>query len=133
MNSHTWNIATINVKGINDQEKFDDVIQWIDHNNLDITILTETKLNPIKAFHNFNQKNKKYVACWTLDCNSPKGSGVGIISKKSTVSKHHFKTEDFDGRILQSSFKFKGKIDIIITAVYGPADHTDKEAKHKIV
>ena len=63
MNSHTWNIATINVKGINDQEKFDDVIQWIDHNNLDITILTETKLNPIKAFHNFNQKNKKYVVC----------------------------------------------------------------------
>ncbi len=63
MNLQTWNIATINVKGINDPEKFDKVIHWIDSKNLDITILTETKLDPIRAFHNFNKKNKKYVAC----------------------------------------------------------------------
>src|SRR6266487_3898728 len=132
MNSQTWSIATINVKGINDPEKFDDVIHWIESEDLDITILTETKLDPTKAFHNFNKKNKKYVACWTFDCDQPKGSGIGIITKKSTVGKHHFLTQNPNGRILQTYFKFKGKIDLVILGIYGPANHTDKTSKNKI-
>ena len=46
----SWKIATINVQGINNQEKFNDVIHWIDSNNIDITILTETKLSSTTAF-----------------------------------------------------------------------------------
>jgi len=133
MNLQTWSIATINVKEINNPEKFDDVIHWIESKDLDITILTETKLDPTKAFHKFNKKNKKYVACWTFDCDQPKGSGVGIITKKSTVGKHHFLNRSPNGRILQAHFKFKGKIDLIIIGIYGPANHADKTSKKEII
>jgi heat shock protein HspQ len=133
MIKQTWKICTINVKGINEPEKFDDVIHWIETEDFDITILTETKLDPIKPFHNFNKKNKKYVGCWTYNCEHPKGTGVGIILKKSTVGKHIFKTEFQLGRIIQAQLKFKGKITITITGIYGPADHSDKTTKTAII
>ena len=75
---NSWKIATINVQGINDLEKFDDVINWIEQNNIDITILTETKLSPNNAFFKFKNK-KKYTSHWTLDPDRPKRTGVGII------------------------------------------------------
>src|SRR6266487_6218012 len=77
----TWKICTTNVQRINDLEKFDDVIQWIETEDFDITILTETKLNSTKANFIFNKKNKKYIDCWTQDCDYPKGSGIRIILK----------------------------------------------------
>jgi len=52
----TWKIATINVKGINNTSKFDDLMEWIMNNNIDITIVTETKINQVNAFF----KIKKY-------------------------------------------------------------------------
>src|SRR5438270_9555656 len=115
MKLHQWKLATINVKGINDQSKFDDVIHWIQTNDFDITILTETKLDPIKAFHNFDNKNKiqkNYKNSWTIDHDHPKGSGVSIITKKETVGKHHYKTTILEGRIIQMHFRFKGKITV---------------------
>ena len=56
MNYTTWKIATLNVKGINDTSKFDDIMEWITEKNIDATILTETKINHINA----NFKIKKY-------------------------------------------------------------------------
>ena len=56
----SWKITTINVQGINIQEKFNDIIHWIDSNNIDITILTETKLSPTTAFFYFNNQKKIY-------------------------------------------------------------------------
>src|SRR6266487_3107947 len=128
----TWKICTTNVQGINDPEKFDDVIQWIETEDFDITILTETKLNPTKANFIFNKKNKKYVGCWTQDYNHSKSTGIGIILKKSTVGKHKFKVEHHLGRIIQTHLKFKGKITITITDIYRPADHSDKETKNTL-
>src|SRR5439155_8194450 len=122
-----------NVQGINDLEKFDDVIQWIETEDFNITVLMETKLNPIKTNFIFNKKNKKYVGCWTQDCNHPKSTGIGIILKKSTVGKHKFKVEHHLGRIIQTYLKFKEKITITITGIYGPADYLDKETKKTLI
>jgi exonuclease III len=57
MNYTTWKIATLNVKGINDTFKFDDIMKWIIENDIDATILTKTKINQIKA----NFKIKKII------------------------------------------------------------------------
>jgi exonuclease III len=109
------------------------VIQWIESEDFDITILTETKLDHIKTNFIFNKKNKKYIGCWTHDCEHPKGTGVEIILKKSTVGKHKFKTEHHLGKILQIHFKFKEKITIIITGIYSPADNSNKKTKNTLL
>ena len=56
MNHTTWKIATLNVKGINNTAKFDDIFEWIIDNNIDLMILTETKINQINA----SFKSKEY-------------------------------------------------------------------------
>src|SRR6185369_6875873 len=110
-----------------------DMLDWIDQERLDITIITETKLHPSNAFHNFTSKNKKYISYWTIDLIHSKGSGVGIIINKNTLGKHVYTHSDIPGRLLQVRLKFKGKITITITGVYGPADKSDKKTKNAII
>ena len=83
-----WKIGTLNVKGINKDEKFDDMLDWINQEHLDIAIITETKLHPSNAYHNFISKNKKYISYWTIDTDRTKGLGVEIIINKNTLGKH---------------------------------------------
>ena len=85
---NTWKIATINVKGINNTSKFDDLMEWIMNNNIDITIVTETKINQVNAFFKIKKYQKSYDSFWNLDKDAPKGSGVDVILKKDTVRKH---------------------------------------------
>ena len=61
MNSNTWKIATVNVKGMNNAEKFDDIMNWIIHEDFDITILTETKLRLILAIFYSSKYKKNYT------------------------------------------------------------------------
>ena len=100
-NITNWKIGTLNVKGINKDEKFDDMLDWINQEHLDITIITETKLHPSNAYHNFTSKNKKYISYWTIDPNHTKGSGVGIIINKNTLGKHIYTHSDIPGWLLQ--------------------------------
>ena len=83
-----WKIGTLNVKGINKDEKFDDMLDWINQERLDITIVTETKLHPLNAYHSFTSKNKKYIFYWTIDLLHMKKSEVEIIINKNTLGKH---------------------------------------------
>src|SRR5882724_11240080 len=131
---NSWKIATINVQGINTQEKFDEVTHWINTNNIDITILTETKLSPSNAFFYFKNK-KKYTTHWTQDPNRPKGTGVGIILNRNKIGKHEYRTEFLFGRIFTVFTKFKGKITCQITGVYAPASQEteEKSTKEKII
>ena len=130
----SWKIATINVQGINNQEKFNDVIHWIDSNNIDITILTETKLSPTTAFFYFTNQ-KKYTTHWTQDPDRPKGSGVGIILNRDKIGRHEYRFEHHYGRLITVYTKFKGKITCQITGVYAPAspEPTEKHTKEKII
>ena len=116
-----WKIATINTQGLNNDEKFDEVMNWIILNKFDATILTETKLRPIIASHNFKKYQKNYTSHWTISPEHPKGSGVAIITKKSTIGKHEYKTQTIKGRLITVFYKFKGKHTFTITGIYGPA------------
>src|SRR5947209_2340769 len=124
-----WKIATINVKGINNNEKFDDVMNWIIHKDFDTTILTETKLKPILAIFNSLKFKKNYTSHWTIDPEHTKGSGVAIITKKSTIGKHTYKSHMTKGRAITIYNKYKGKKTITITGIYGPTTH-NQEARN---
>ena len=132
MKDNTWKIATINVKGINNTSKFDDLMEWISDNNIDITIVSETKINQINASFKIKKYQKSYDSFWDFDSDAPKGSGVGIILKKDTVGKHIYAWWSYLGRVINIKLKLKGKIDISISAVYGNADSSDKTTREKI-
>ena len=129
----TWKITTINVKGINETSKFDDLMEWIMDNDMDITIVTETKMNPINAAFKFQKYQKKYISFWDLDDGAPKGSGIGIITKKDTIGKHIYAKHIHLGRFINIRLKLKGKKDISISGVYANADASDRNTKGKIV
>src|SRR6266487_5887383 len=116
-----WKISTINVKGINNTEKFDDIMNWIIYNNFDMTILTETKLRPILATFNSSKYQKNYTSHWTIDPEHTKSSGVAIITKKTTIGKHIYKYCSVKERCISIYCKFKGKKTITITGIYRPA------------
>ena len=76
----TWNIGTINVRGINELCKLYILNDWIHENNMDITVITETKLN--KSYKSkFNIENKIYNAYYSSSYAHAQGQGVGIIIK----------------------------------------------------
>src|SRR5947209_15115847 len=131
MNNTTWKLATLNVKGMNDSTKFDDIIEWTIENNIDLIILSETKINQTNAFFKFQKYQKNYKSLWTLDDGAPKGTGVGLIIKKNTIGKHIYKNNFLKGKAINLRLKLKGKIDISISGIYGPADHSDKESKEQ--
>ena len=132
---NTWKLATINVKGMNNTEKFDDIMNWIIQNDLDATILTETKLRPILAIFNSSKYKKNYTSHWTIDPGHTKGSGVAIITKKKSIGNHIYKQQMVKGRSITIFCKFKGKKTITITGIYGPAaqNSDSKEATQHII
>src|SRR6266487_5839764 len=123
---NNWKISTINIKGINNTEKFDDIMSWIIYNDFDATILTETKLRPILATFNSSKYQKNHTSYWTIDPEHTKGSGVAIITKKATIEKHIYKHSSVKGRCISIYCKFKGKKTIIITGIYRPAAHNQE-------
>src|SRR5947209_18711798 len=131
MNNTTWKLATLNVKGMNDSTKFDDIIEWTIENNIDLIILSETKINQTNAFFKFQKYQKNYKSLWTLDDGAPKGTGVGLIIKKNTIGKHIYKNTTLKGRAINLRLKLKGKIDISISGIYGPADYSNKKSKEQ--
>ena len=88
---NSWKIATINTQKLNNTQKFDEVMNWIIYNNLDATILTEMKLQPILASYNFKKYQKNYTSHWFINSEHMKGTGIAIITKKSTIGKHQYK------------------------------------------
>ena len=123
---------TINVKGINNTSKFDDLMEWIMNNNIDITIVIETKINQVNASFKIKKYQKNYDSFWDLDEDALKDSGVGVILRKDTVGKHIYAQHLYLGRFINIRLKFKGKKDISISAIYGNANSSDKVTKEKI-
>ena len=128
----TWKIVTINVKGINNTSKFDDLMEWIMNNNIDITIVIETKINQVNASFKIKKYQKNYDSFWDLDKDAPKSSGVSVILRKDTVRKYIYAQHLHLERFINIRLKFKGKKDISILAIYGNADSSDKATKEKI-
>ena len=67
-----------------------------------------------------------------MDDGAPKRTGVSLIIKKNTIGKHIYKNTTLKGRAINLRLKLKGKIDISISSIYGPANHSDKKAKNRL-
>ena len=104
-------------------------MKWITDNNIDITILSETKINQFNASFKIKKYQKSYGSFWNLDDDAPKSSGVSIILKKDTVRKHIYVWQSHLGRFINVRLKLKEKKNISISAIYGNADSSDKATK----
>ena len=144
MRSHL-NITTVNVKGINDPEKMDQAIKWTIDNEIDILLLSETKINlqnasfnfkhTLQANFDFNPKtphSAPLLAIWSHNENHPRGNGIGMILNAETIGNHFFKKSELPGRCLSIFTKHSNKQTIVITCIYGPADK-DRQTKKDIV
>jgi len=118
-NNDKWKICTINVCGINDPSKLYILNDWIQHQNLDFTFLTETKLSK----HNtpkFNLENTSLTAFYESSITHTLGQGVAIIMKNEWA-RHVEEINKLEGRLLHLVLKFKGKKTLHLICCYGPA------------
>ncbi|KAG9299071.1 hypothetical protein G9A89_020384 [Geosiphon pyriformis] len=74
-NNNTWKIGTINVRGLNNPGKAEEVLQWIKDEQFDFVVITETKLTP------------EYHAFWESSTEKQMGTGVNILVRKCWT--HH--------------------------------------------
>jgi len=130
-NPNFWKIVTLNVRGINEEFKFHDIILWLDKHNVDIACLTETKISEQTAIHRM-KSHPKWISSWTINEEHTKGSGIGLLFKKSLGS-HVFSWNKTPGRAIIATLKFSGKINISVVGIYGPASYADKKSTKKAI
>ena len=116
---HTWNIGTLNVRGLNDPYKLTLLNDQIYQNDFDFIILTETKLKP-NFSPKLNLENKIFTIFNSCSSFNPNGQGVAIAMKNHWA--HHVEEiNKINGRLIHLTLKFKGKKTIHIIRCYGPA------------
>jgi exonuclease III len=114
-NKHRLKIATLNVKGLNDQQKQRNTLTLLKSYNLDIIMLQETNLN--------NEKSQKFLKQqWTFD--SIWTNKTAILSGKKEIIFQDTKIE-MNGRVIITNFKFK-EFSFQITNVYAPPCQQDR-------
>ncbi|KAG9299079.1 hypothetical protein G9A89_020392 [Geosiphon pyriformis] len=118
-NNNTWKIGTVNVRGLNNSGKAEEMLHWVIDEQFDFVIVTETKLTPTKEKGVFFG-SEEYYAFWKSSAEKQMGTGVGILVKKCWI--HHVETiKGYQGRLLHLGLKFRGKISVHIVGLYMPA------------
>src|SRR3989337_2995922 len=96
--SYNINIASINVRGLNDSLKQTNLINESLHNHIDILALQETHFTSPSCKHVYN-RHPNYHTIWAHDDENT-FSGVGLLIKHD-LAKHIQKFDSYKGRILQ--------------------------------
>ncbi|KAG9292549.1 hypothetical protein G9A89_006920 [Geosiphon pyriformis] len=124
-NNDTWKIGTVNVRGLNNLGKAEEVLCWIIEEQFDFVIVTETKITPTKKKGVFFGSNE-YHAFWKSSTEKQIGTGVGILVKKCWI--HHVETiKEFHERLLYLGLKFRGRVSVYIIGLYMPASKLPTE------
>ena len=129
--SKFWRIATFNVRGINEKFKFHEIVTWLEDNNIDIACLTETKISEQTAVSRM-KLHPNWISSWSIEENHSKGTGIGLLFKKS-IGCHVFSWTKTPGRAITATLKFKGKTNISVVGIYGPANYADKKSVKKMI
>src|ERR1044072_6214446 len=98
-NNYPLRILTHNVRGLNDLTKQQQLIDYMDLNNVAIFGLSETKLLTKTAQITFKKYKDKYTSYFHSDENSTLGTGVGIILANEYARYVH-KTASYKGRVI---------------------------------
>ena len=124
-----WKIGTCNIRGLNNQDKQDDTINWHIENHLTISSITETRTSPLT--NRFLKNHYKEVLIYaTTDPDDINGSGIAIIIDRA-LSAHIYEIQEVPGRTITLVIKFKGKVSIAITSIYNKANR-DKRISRRI-
>jgi exonuclease III len=107
-------IASLNVRGINDDTKFKCLLNYISIQKYSIFGLSETKLK--KSIKKYLPNNNLTIH-WSSTENSQ--AGVALIFD-SSLFKYHLKTESFEGYVISSYFNFKPSTTLCVTQIYLP-------------
>src|SRR4051812_29876262 len=125
-----WNIGTVNIRGINNQDKQDDIKEWHKSNNMTITSITETRTNELT--NKFLKNHYKEVLIYaTTDPTDINGSGTAIMINRN-LNAHIHNIQEEPGRAITLTLKFEGKITLVITSIYNKANR-DKRISRRII
>ena len=119
-----WKIATCNTRGMNNSAKQEDIIKWHIQKQHTITCISETRLNETTAKW-LKNKNKEVNILHTTNSDDTNGSGAGIIINR-TLLPHIHQIKEQPGRCLTIILKFKNKVSIAISSIYGKANRDKK-------
>src|SRR3954465_15933451 len=125
-----WKIGTCNTRGLNNQDKQNDVTEWHIDNHMTITSITETRTNNMTNKFLKNH-NKEVLIYSTSDPNDINGSGAAIIINRNLGAHIHEIIEE-SGRAITLILKFKRKTNIAITSIYNKANR-DKRISRQII
>src|SRR3954464_2733369 len=93
-----WNIGTVNVRGINNQDKQDDIKEWYKSNNITITSITETRTNELT--NKFLKNHYKEVFIYiTTDPTDTNRSGTAIIINRN-LNAYIYNIQEELGRVI---------------------------------
>ena len=116
-----WKLGTINVRGLNNQDKQDDTIEWRTSNKMTISSIIETRTNEIT--NRFLKNHYREVLIYTItDPKDINGSGTAILINK-TLSAHIHNVQEVPGRAITLTLKFKNKVTVTITSIYNKANN----------
>ena len=124
---NTFKITTINVAGINNNLKQEQIMNFMIINKIQILGLSETKLKD-SVSENIYKNNQDVTAWWSNDDENHFSTGVAIIMKKD-IAKYVVKVNRYKGRIIHVIMLIKGKIRLSIIQIYNQAHNNDKEMK----
>src|SRR3989337_421946 len=114
------NMASLNVRGLNDTLKQTNLINESLHNYIDILAIQETHFTSSSCKHIYN-RHPNYHALWAHDDKNA-FSGVGLLIKHD-LARHIQKYDSYKGRILFCDLHFKGSHKFKIINCYIPARH----------
>ncbi|KAG9306123.1 hypothetical protein G9A89_016027 [Geosiphon pyriformis] len=108
----------INVRGLNNLGKAEEVLIWCIEEQFDFIIITETKLTLLKKKGVFFGSDE-YHAFWKSSAKKQMETGIGILVKKCWI--HHVETiRRYHGRLLHLVLKFRDRISVHIVGLYMP-------------
>ena len=108
-------IATLNVKGLNDRGKQQNLLTLLKSYKLDIIMLQETNLNNEKM-QSFLKQQWTYNSIWTKK--------TAILAENKDIEFKNIQTSH-KGRIISENFVFKG-YSLKLTNVYTPPNISDR-------
>ncbi|KAG9294084.1 hypothetical protein G9A89_015494 [Geosiphon pyriformis] len=119
MNNLVWNIATCNIRGINNPAKQNDIICWhMKRNNL-ISIFTESKLKEKICPWIVNKFNSVQVFTSGLE-SGYLGASVMVVMN-SSLGRHVCRVSEVLGWLLSIKLLFKNKLSVSILGLYAGA------------
>ena len=113
-----------NINGLKaNRGKLENIIDYMEEKNIDIMGIGETNISEKEGRYT-TRGNNNYGSFWvSADENKKKGSGIGIILKR-TWEKHVAQVNRYNPYLLELTLRFK-RLCIIVVAVYVAPENTE--------